>query len=318
VLQKVRSGDGSQKGCLVFLMAQVNHYPVMYREVLDLLKIQEKRLVVDCTVGTGHHALRMLEVMGPDARLIGIDKDEESLSVAASRLKGFEGRFTLAKSDFSELDQVLNSLGVKEVDAFLFDLGISTYQLLNPERGFSFSKEGPLDMRMDREAFLSAADLVGSLNEDELGDIFKKFGEERYARRVAAALVRAREKEPIQSTTALADIVYHSVPPPARHSRIHPATRVFQALRIAVNRELDVIDGALRKASAFLTPGGHMGVISFHSLEDRIAKHTIRDLCDRGGFSLVVKKPVCPSDLEVTENSASRSAKLRVAVKNKV
>jgi 16S rRNA (cytosine1402-N4)-methyltransferase len=299
-------------------MGEVNHYPVMYREVLDLLKVKEKRLVVDCTVGTGHHALRMLEVMAPDARLVGIDKDEESLSVAASRLKGFEGRFTLAKSDFHDLDSVLNGLGIKEADAFLFDLGISTYQLLNPERGFSFSKDGPLDMRMDREAFLSAADLVGSLNEDELGDIFKKFGEERYARRVASALVEARRKEPIQSTTALADIIYHSVPVVARHTRIHPATRIFQALRIAVNRELDVIDGAIRKAVSFLTPGGHIGVISFHSLEDRIAKHTMRDLCDRGSLSLVVKKPACPSQEEVNENSASRSAKLRVAVKNKV
>lgn len=291
------------------------HYPVMHREVLELLEIGKRRVVVDCTVGTAAHAARILEAMPPQGCLIGIDKDEESLAVAALRLKDYQGRFTLAKSDFCDLDTVLKGLGVKGADAFLFDLGISTYQLANPERGFSFLKEGPLDMRMDREAFLSAADLVGNLSEYELRGIFKKFGEDRYAGRVAAALVRARAKGPIVSTTDLARIVYESVPPMARHQRVHPATRIFQALRIVVNRELDAIDVALRKAVSFLNKGGAIGVISFHSLEDRIAKHTLRDLAGKGLIEPAVKKPVLPAAAEIEENNASRSAKLRVAVK---
>ncbi|MCP4653153.1 MAG: 16S rRNA (cytosine(1402)-N(4))-methyltransferase RsmH [Candidatus Omnitrophica bacterium] len=296
-------------------MEEVKHYPVMYREVLDLLEIKNKKLVVDCTVGTGAHAYKMLEVMDKDGALIGIDKDEESLAVAKQRLIPFEGRFTLIKSDFFDLDTALENLNVTEVDAFLFDLGISTYQLSNPERGFSFLKDGPLDMRMNRDTFMSAQDLVTNLSEFELSSIFKKFGEERYSKRLARSIITARGKGPISTTAQLSEIIFNAVPYKARHQRIHPATRAFQALRIAVNKELDVLESAIRKAASFLKQDGRIGVISFHSLEDRIAKHTIRSLYSDGVLKIITKKPLLPSDEEISKNKASRSAKMRVAVK---
>jgi len=296
-------------------MTDIYHYPVMYREVIEQLDLFTKKVAVDCTVGMGAHSEKILHAMGSDGYLVGIDKDEESLNIARARLHDFTGRFLLAKSDFSGLDQVLEDAGFKGVDAFLFDLGISMYQLTNAERGFSFLREGPLDMRMDRDASLSAADLVSSLSEEELSDIFYKFGEERYARRIAASVVAGRKKVPITTTTGLARIVYDSVPARMRHGRIHPATRIFQALRIAVNRELDVIEESLRKAVALLNPNGRIAVITFHSLEDRIVKHLFKDLAMKGVVELAVKKPLVPSDLELKENNASRSAKLRVAIK---
>lgn len=291
------------------------HYPVMYREVIEQLALCDKKVVVDCTVGMGAHSQKMFEAMPRDGRLVGIDKDEESLNIARARLQDFNGRFNLIKSNFSQIADVLSSLHLKEVDVFLFDLGISTYQLNNPERGFSFLREGPLDMRMDREAYLSASDLVENLSENELSDIFFKFGEERYSRKIAAAVVEGRKREPITTTTALARVVMGSVPARMRHMRTHPATRIFQALRIAVNRELDVIEDALRTAVSLLRKNGRIAVISFHSLEDRIVKHTFRDLCVKGQLELVVKKPLIPGDEELRENNASRSAKLRVAIK---
>jgi 16S rRNA (cytosine1402-N4)-methyltransferase len=296
-------------------MEEIKHYPVMYREVIDQLSLSGKKLVVDCTVGMGTHSQKILEAMPADGMLIGIDKDEESLNIARERLRNFNGRFNLVKSDFSHLDEVVASLGVGKVDGFLFDLGISTYQLSNPERGFSFLREGPLDMRMDREAYLSAADLIGTLSEGELSDIFYKFGEERYSRRIAAAVVAKRKAQPIATTTGLAQLVAASVPAKMRHGRIHPATRIFQALRIAVNRELDIIESSIRKAVDLLNANGRIAVISFHSLEDRIVKFTFKDLAARGIIDLAVKKPLVPGDLELSENNASRSAKLRVAIK---
>ena len=296
-------------------MENTYHYPVMYREVIEQLALVDKKVVVDCTVGMGTHSHKLLEAMPRDGRLVGIDKDEESLNIARVKLEDFKGRFNLIKSNFAQIKDVLASLQLKSVDAFLFDLGISTYQLNNPERGFSFLREGPLDMRMDREAYLSAADLVETLSESELSDIFYKFGEERYARKIAAAVVAGRKRQPITTTTALAQVVSGSVPARMRHMRIHPATRIFQALRIAVNRELDVIEDALRTAVSLLNKNGRIAVISFHSLEDRIVKHTFRDLCAKGQLELAVKKPLVPGEEELRENNASRSAKLRVAIK---
>ena len=287
----------------------------MYREVIEQLALAGKRTVVDCTVGLGSHSQKMIEAMGSQGYLVGLDKDAESLNVARARLKEFDGKFVLINSDFLNLDDVLADLNIDGVDAFLFDLGISMYQMVNPERGFSFMREGPLDMRMDRNAYLSAADLVGNLSEEQLSDIFYKFGQERYARKIAGAIVQKRARNQISTTTELAQIVYDSVPGHARRQRIHPATRIFQALRIAVNRELDIIDNSLRKAVNLLNVGGRIAVISFHSLEDRIVKHTFRDLCDKGALDLVVKKPLIPGETELSENNASRSAKLRVAIK---
>ncbi|MDP2922913.1 MAG: 16S rRNA (cytosine(1402)-N(4))-methyltransferase RsmH [Candidatus Omnitrophota bacterium] len=296
-------------------MKEVYHYPVMHRELIDLLDIRNKKVIVDCTIGVGSHALNFFEAAGKDSYLIGIDKDEDSLNVASQRLRGFEGRFTLVRGDFSNIDNILGKLGIKEADIFLFDLGISTYQLSSPERGFSFLKEGPLDMRMDRNSFLSASDLVNNLSEIELINIFRKFGEEHYAKRFAQHIVQERRTEPIISTAQLSRIILEVCPSRALRYRVHPATRVFQALRIAVNRELESLPLGIKKAISFLSKKGRIAVISFHSLEDRIAKHTFKDYSLHGILKVITKKPLLPSAAELEENNASRSAKLRVAEK---
>ncbi len=297
-------------------MIEMYHYPVMYKEVLKFLDMRKKNIAVDCTLGLGSHSYKLLQEMPKTAHLIGIDKDQESLNVANERLKSFEGRFSLVKDDFVHLDNVLKNLNIEKVDAFLFDLGISSYQLNNPQRGFSFLKEGPLDMRMDRSYFLSAYDLVNNLSEAELGSIFRKFGEERYFRKIAHSLIEERKREPISTTTTLAQIIRQSFPQRQRYSRIHPATRAFQALRIAVNRELEALRVALTKAIFFLNKGGRLAVISFHSLEDRITKQTFREYSSKGVLKIITKKPLRPANLEVEENLPSRSAKMRVAEKN--
>ena len=296
-------------------MKEAYHYPVMYREVLELLSIGKRKVVVDCTTGIGSHAYKLLEAMDKEGFLIGIDRDWDSLNVAKARLEPFRGRFSLVRGNFANLDRILSDLDIGEADAFLFDLGISTYQLSDPTRGFSFLEEGPLDMRMDRDSFLSAYDLVNNLSEVELGNIFKKFGEERYSRRVAHFLVEARKGKPISTTNQLRDLIVKATPGRARGGRIHPATRIFQALRIAVNRELEAIETALSCAVSHLASGGRIGVISFHSLEDRIVKHLYKDYSAKNILKIINKKPLIPTEEERGENPPSRSAKLRVAEK---
>lgn len=216
---------------------------------------------------------------------------------------------------FNELKRRLSAAGVAEVDGVLFDLGLSSAQLDRPDRGFSFSQDGPLDMRMDRHEGRTAADLINELSERELADLIYRYGEERYSRRIARAIARARERAPLRTTGELVAVIRAAVPSSYRHGRLHCATRTFQALRIAVNGELEGLDGALRDAANVLAPGGRLCVISFHSLEDRIAKHTIRALT--GGpeprLRSLTKKPVVPSDRECKANPRARSAKLRVA-----
>ncbi|MBD3263982.1 MAG: 16S rRNA (cytosine(1402)-N(4))-methyltransferase RsmH, partial [Candidatus Omnitrophica bacterium] len=268
------------------------HYPALYREVLEGLKPGNKKIMVDCTVGVASHAFKLLESMPRDGFLIGIDKDSSSLEIAAENLKRFEGRFVLKKEDYNNLDKVLDELGIRGVDSFLFDLGISSYQLNRPDRGFAILKDGPLDMRMNRDSFLSAYDLVNNLSERELCNIFKKFGEERYSHRIARRLVEERKKEPVGTTSRLVQIVLASVPAKSKYGRIHPATRIFQALRIVVNRELESLETGIMKAVSFLRREGRMGVISFHSLEDRIVKHTFKSFASEGVVKIVTKKPV--------------------------
>jgi 16S rRNA (cytosine1402-N4)-methyltransferase len=295
-------------------MSNISHYPVMYRELLEILELKNKKVIVDCTVGLGFHALRFFEVMDKDARLIGIDKDESSLKIAARTLEAYRERLTLVKDDFSNLDNILKNLNFKEADIFLFDLGVSMYQLTEAERGFSFLKEGPLDMRMDKDTFLCAYDLVNNLSELELENIFRRFGEERYAKKIARHISEKRRNRPIASTFELSHIIAQTVPskPPFR---IHPATRVFQALRIAVNRELEVLPLGLSKAIAKLRKCGKIAVISFHSLEDRICKHIFKECAAKEVLEIITKKPLVPSQAEAKENRASRSAKLRIAKK---
>ncbi len=290
------------------------HYPVMYREVIKELSLRNKKIIVDCTIGVASHALKFFEAMDKDSILIGIDKDDESLRVVRMRLKKYESRFELFKDDFRNLDLILDNLGIKKADIFFFDLGISTFQLSDSQRGFSFSKDGPLDMRMDKMSFLCAYDIVNYLSEYELNAIFKKFGEERFSRRIARLVVEKRRQEPISTTSQLKDVVLEAVP--RRHySFRHPATRIFQALRIVVNRELESLEMGIKKAIEHLSYGGRIGVITFHSLEDRIVKHTFRDLSLKGVVKLVNKKPFVPGTEELKENISSRSAKLRVAEK---
>jgi len=290
----------------------VHHQPVMCEEAIENLGLRPGSVVVDATLGLGGHAQVLLSRIAPNGRLIGIDKDEEALTQVRERLQEETVRRDLVHDDFRHLDRVLDRCGVETVDAILFDLGISSYQLDSPERGFSFQADGPLDMRMDRHGFISAYDLVNTLTEGELASIIYKFGDERFSRRIARDLVTARRRAPVATTRQLADIVWKATPFKARRRRIHPATRTFQALRIAVNRELDGLDEAMKKSMFYLSKGGRCVVIAFHSLEDRIVKENFKALEKTGHFRRVVKKVLRPGAEELRRNPRSRSARLRI------
>ncbi len=287
------------------------HFPVLLDESVSLLLEGGGRLFVDATVGLGGHAYEILK-RNPEAYLIGIDKDEEALERAEERLKEFEGRFSLYRADYSDIDLVLKEEGVEEVDGILMDLGVSMLQLKTPKRGFSFMEEAPLDMRMDKSQRLTAYDVVNRYSERELYRILKEYGEERFAGRIARAIVQARRKKPIETTKELAEIVEKAVPK-GFYKKIHPATKTFQAIRIEVNGELDSLKNALVKIPNLLNRGGRVAVISFHSLEDRIVKHTFRFFEREGKLRVLTKKPITPGEEEIKKNPPSRSAKLRVA-----
>ncbi|MCY4659462.1 MAG: 16S rRNA (cytosine(1402)-N(4))-methyltransferase RsmH [Acidobacteria bacterium] len=292
---------------------QTGHEPVMAAEVVTLLNPGRDGLFVDCTVGGGGHARALLAAGA--GRLLGLDRDAEALSVAAGRLRDWGDRVDLAHTDFRKLEATLEARGIDDIDGgALADLGFSTLQLDGEGRGFSFRRDEPLDMRMDRSAGLTAADVLETASERELADVLFRFGEERHARRIARALVVAREREPMATTGQLAALVRRTLPRP-RHWRIDPATRTFQALRIWVNRELDGLDDFLRGVCRRLRAGARLAVITFHSLEDRIVKHTLRDLERSGAVALRVltRRPMRPSAGEVARNPRARSAKLRGA-----
>ncbi|MGH7167766.1 MAG: 16S rRNA (cytosine(1402)-N(4))-methyltransferase RsmH [Nitrospiraceae bacterium] len=292
-----------------------SHVPVLLKEVLSWLACRPGGRYLDCTVGQGGLASSILDLTGPDGSVIGIDQDEEAIAAARNRLEPFAGRARLIRGNFRQLKQHLSSVGLSEVDGVVFDLGVSSAQLDRPDRGFSFLADGPLDMRMDRRGDRTAAELLNRLNETELADLLYRFGEERYSRRVARAVVRARDRRPLQTTFDLVSVIREAVPAFYRHGRLHYATRTFQALRIAVNRELELLEGSLRDAADVLAPGGRLCVISFHSLEDRIAKQTFRALShgQEPCLATLTKKPCVPSEQERRENPRARSAKLRVA-----
>jgi 16S rRNA (cytosine1402-N4)-methyltransferase len=288
------------------------HYPVMHREVLEYLQPHKRGIIVDGTLGMGMHAELLLENMAEGGRLIGLDRDTESMALARERLERFGERAVCVHSDYRLMDEVLDRLGIDKVDGILLDLGISMYQLDSSERGFSFQKDGALDMRMDRSESVSAYDLVNNLSERELEEMFRVYGEERFSRQIASGIVTERREGPIATTMRLARVVGQSIPARARKPGIDPATRVFQALRIAVNHELASLEEALQKALYRLNPGGRFVVITFHSLEDRIVKRTFRTAAQQGPFHLVVKKVVTPASDEIEANVRSRSAKMRV------
>lgn len=289
------------------------HRPVLVPTVLAHLAPAPGQVFVDATFGAGGHALAILGSLRPGGLLVGLDRDAEILEAARARWAG-ETDVRLFHARASELPAVLDELGLAAVDGVLLDLGVSSYQLGRPERGFSFLAEGPLDMRMDREGQdRTAADLVNRLPASELAELFFRYGEERASRRIAAAIERARGVRPIETTTELAELVRSAL---GRHrGRIDPATRVFQALRIAVNRELEELEAALPRAMGRLAPGGRLGVISFHSLEDRIVKNAFRDAARRGGWILESRKPIFAGEDEVAANPRARSARLRVLVR---
>ncbi len=297
---------------MIALMEWTYHIPVMLKEVMDYLRPAPGQTFVDATLGTAGHAEKILEKIMPEGRLLGIDRDTESIEIARERLARFGACAELVHGNFMDIDAILGERGITKVDGILFDLGISSFQLSNPERGFSFQKEGPLDMRLDRESYISAYDLVNNLNEEEISNMLWTFGEERWHNRIARYLVAERQKHPILTTSQLSEIVTRAVPGKYRHYRIHPATRTFQAVRIAVNRELETLKTAVEKAAAFLKPGGRICVISFHSLEDRIIKFSFREFAAGGTFKIVTPKPLTPTYDETKTNPSSRSSKLRV------
>lgn len=292
---------------------RVLHIPVMSKEVVGMLSLKQGDIVVDCTIGTGGHAEELLAMISPTGKLIGIDRDLDSLALTKDRLNNFSPNLELVHDDFRNLDTILGRLNIKEVDAFLFDLGVSSFQLDNPGRGFSLKFNGPLDMRLDRESYISAYDLINCLSEQEISSILKTFGEERFHNRIAHFLVKERTLKAISNTQDLTDIVLKAIPPHYQSHRIHPATRTFQAFRIAVNRELESLEVALEKAIVFLKKGGRICVISFHSLEDRIVKGKFRKFSQEGRLKLITKKPQRPLAKEIRENLRCRSAKLRTA-----
>jgi 16S rRNA (cytosine1402-N4)-methyltransferase len=285
------------------------HEPVMVPEVVSLLEPSRGGLFVDCTVGMGGHARALLE--GGAARIVALDRDPAALALAREALASYGERVTLVHADYRELAQVLDAHGISTVDGALADLGVSSMQLDAEGRGFSFRRDEPLDMRMDQTQGPTAAELIRTVDEEELADVIFQFGEERYSRRVARAIAVARREAAIATTGQLAAIVRRAIPRRG-YQRIDPATRTFQALRIWVNRELDGLDAFLADAARRLREGARLAVITFHSLEDRIVKHAFRAL-ERGAQTvrILTKRPLLPSEAEVARNPRSRSAKLR-------
>ncbi|MFZ0545394.1 MAG: 16S rRNA (cytosine(1402)-N(4))-methyltransferase RsmH [Candidatus Promineifilaceae bacterium] len=301
----------------------VEHVPVLYQEVLEYLRPEPGRLYIDGTVGAGGHAAGLLQASAPDGRLLAFDRDPEAISFSRRRLAQFENRVVFVQASYAEMADLAPKNGFEKVDGILLDIGLSSRQLEDAERGFSFMHDGKLDMRFDTTSGRSAADLLNSLSEVALADIFWRYGEVRQSRRFARAIIHQR---PIETTGQLAELILQESG--GRRGRIHPATQVFQALRIAVNDELGMLERGLEAAVRVLNPGGRLAVISFHSLEDRLVKNFIRNqsrdcicppeqpfcTCDaQPTLKAVTRKVVRPSEEEVAENPRSRSAKMRVA-----
>jgi len=289
------------------------HTPVMLTEILHYLNLSPGKVIVDATVGMGGHSNAILEQILPGGKLIGIDRDQESIELARKNLSAYAGACKFVHGNFNDINIILQGLNISRIDGIMFDLGVSSFQLSEPERGFSFQQEGPLDMRLDRNSYISAYDLVNNLNEEEISALLWNFGQERWHNRIARYLVQARQNHPIATTKDLSELVIRAIPSRYRSYNIHPATRTFQALRLAVNRELEALEAAIHKAVRFLDKGARMCVISFHSLEDRIVKLSFKNLASKGMLGIVTPKPITTQDQEIKDNPSSRSAKLRVA-----
>lgn len=288
------------------------HLSVLLDETIDYLSPRSGGLYVDGTMGMGGHSSAILEKSSPDGRLVAFDWDEAAIEQGSKRLAGYQGRFQIVRRNFAELVVGLDENGISEVDGLLIDIGLSSLQLDQGERGFTFRKDEPLDMRMDIRREQTAADLVNGCSEQELADIFYYYGEEKQARPMAAAIVEERKKGRVETSARLADIVYASVPKRFHPKKIHVATKVFQALRIAVNKELENLSQILDSAVGYLKPGARFCVISFHSLEDRMVKKKFKE---NNLLKVLTTKPVVAGEQELQSNPRARSAKLRVAEK---
>ncbi|MBE6704169.1 MAG: 16S rRNA (cytosine(1402)-N(4))-methyltransferase RsmH [Ruminococcaceae bacterium] len=312
---------------------EFRHYSVMLRETVDGLDIKPDGIYVDCTLGGGGHSeeiLKRLEALGGNGKLISIDRDPEAIEAAGKRLARFGDRSMICKGNFSEAPSILDGLGIEKIDGVTADLGVSSRQLDESSRGFSYMHDAPLDMRMSKGEGMSAYDVVNSYSEDELKRIIYSYGEEKFSSRIASFIVREREKKPIETTFELSEIIKDAIPAKFRKDGPHPAKRTFQAIRIEVNGELDVIDKVINGLFPYLNSGGRMSFISFHSLEDRIIKHTFLSktegctcpkdfpvcVCGKKPEAVIItKKPILPSEQELDENPRSRSAKLRILEK---
>ena len=307
-----------------------SHRSVLLDECIESLNIRPDGIYVDGTAGGGGHSLEIVKRLTGGGRLIAIDRDDAAIAAATERLSGYLDRVTFVRNNFSSAAEVCREIGIDSIDGILLDLGVSSYQLDTAERGFTHNVDAPLDMRMDRRGELDAYTVVNTYTYEELKRVIWEYGEERFAPKIAAAIVRRREQKPIESTGELVDIIKSAIPPSAREGGHHPAKRTFQAIRIEVNGELDAIEPAIRKAKDIMRTGGRIVIITFHSLEDRIVKQTYADMASgcvcprslpvcvcgkRPEVKVLTKKPILPSEKEVEENPRSRSAKLRVAEK---
>ena len=307
-----------------------HHIPVMLNEVTAYLNLQPDRTYIDCTLGGGGHTEKIIEKILPGGRVFGIDQDPNALAAASKRLAQYEANIVYVHSNFYRLKDVITEYDIGEVDGVLFDLGVSSHQLDEGDRGFSYKQDAPLDMRMNPEDVVTAAKLVNNLDEYQLTKIIKDYGEERWAKRIAQFIVELRKNQPIRTTSELVTVIKKAIPAGARREGPHPAKRTFQALRIAVNDELNRFAQTLKDAVDILKPGGRVCVISFHSLEDRITKDVFKELarscicppelpvcrCDKQKtVKIITGKPVLPGVEELSHNPRARSAKLRVAQK---
>ncbi|UQZ73645.1 16S rRNA (cytosine(1402)-N(4))-methyltransferase [Niallia circulans] len=307
-----------------------NHTTVLLNEAVDALDIKPDGIYVDCTLGGAGHSELILSKLSGSGRLIAFDQDEIAIKNAQEKLAPYKDRLTIVKSNFRYLKEEIHNLGITHVDGILYDLGVSSPQLDTPERGFSYHHDAPLDMRMDNEADVTAYDVVNSWSYESLVKIFFRYGEEKFSKQIARKIEAARENRPIETTGELVELIKEAIPAPARRKGGHPAKRVFQAIRIAVNDELGVFEASLEQAITLLNPGGRISVITFHSLEDRICKSTFKKMSDlpplppglpvipdefKPELRLITRKPIVPSEEELEFNNRARSAKLRIAEK---
>ena len=309
---------------------EFEHIPVLLEEIIDILNPQNGDIFVDCTLGGGGHSKEIVKRIIPQGHLIGIDQDANALAAAQANLIDYLDNVTFVHSNYENLENILTEYSPEGIDGILFDLGVSSHQLDEGERGFSYMQDAPLDMRMDRKSTFTAKELINTYSAEDLERIIKDYGEERWAKRIVQFIVEARKEGPIETTGQLVDIIKKAIPAGARREGPHPAKRTFQAIRIEVNRELEVLEKTIDTAVKFLKPGGRIGIISFHSLEDRIVKEKFKYLaldcicprelpicqCEKKSLiKILTKKPVIANKQELTSNPRARSAKFRAAIK---